>query len=701
MTFDTSNEYPFVLSDEYGDRIVAVSSNAGVAHSSSWFETAFTISEGDRGVLSYSGYFYPRWASYDVFNVYLDGTLISSTDTSKQYNGDLNGKLHLKAGTHIVRFEYEKGAIFNSPTVEMGEDYAYISNISLDLSPYKAQDASMNRDSYDFGTVYTVDGLAQATSQGDLILRNDGYETLDILSIGDSENFKIIAPKSISPDETSFLTITFIATEKGNYDQMLTIVTSAGEFTVHLTAVVEDTPDYSLIVKKGDFTFVTGRHPFIVEDGYAVNPPLPKDGEEIICEFTAFYNVPQGKYGVLTWNGHADCGDGDEGMIMFDTDAYSLISYNGDVDAGCYTANPIHCWVTPGAHSISFGYLHEGLSGYTGTNTFKISDLSLELVDEIPAMVLWEPTPVEFKPLYPGTMDPHLLTLYNLDYVTEETMDITSVEIPENFFCQFNAASFSGIPAYSSARLTIAATPTEVGQFCGEFVLHTSRGDVSIPVTCEGKDNKGLIYHEEFDTEDMPGWTIIDKNGDEKTWAFGSDKLANTGTGCLTFNSNFLKQDAEDYIVSPEITIPQDGAKMIYYRGYSSNDVAQDYKVLAGEGDNLDDYVVVGEESEVSLEGAFVEIVVSLDQFAAKTIHICFANYTKQGEKNLLKIDDLAVISSDAYYEGVESIVGSGDVVETKYYTVVGTEVSHPDTGLYIVMVRYADGSYKTYKVKF
>lgn len=698
MTFATSNEYPFLLSSDYGKSTVAVSSNAGVAKSSSWFEAAFTVPEGSRGTFNYAGYFYPRWASYDEFVVYVDGEEAYASDTSKQNKGELNGALPLLPGDHIVRFEYNKGAIFNSPEIEMGEDYAYISSMSLKLQPYMAQDASLSADTYDFGTLYAVNSMVTATSQDELTIRNNGYEPLEITSTGKSSNFTIVTPKTVAPNETAFLTITFSATELKEYKETLKIVTSAGEFPVHLKAKVEEFPDYSQIVSEGDFTFVGGQHPFIIKDGEAVNPTLPK-GKEVICEFTAGFKVPRGKVGLLTWKGHADCGDGDEGMIMFDADPYSIIDYTGDVDAGSYTAHATYCWLKPGDHTISFGYLHSGTSEYKGSNTFRISDLSLEIYDDTPAMVLWEPTPIEFKPIYPGTMDFHQLSLYNLDYRNEENIAITAVDVPENFYCDFNAASFSAIPVLATSRLTIAAAPKKAGRFSGEFVLHTTRGEVHIPVVCEGKDDSSLIYHEEFENEELPGWTIIDKNGDEKTWGYGTEKLANTGKGCLTFNSNFLKQDAEDYIVSPEIKIPEKGATLVYYRAYSNGDAAQDYKVLAGIGDNLDNYVEVGADEGISVDKDFEEVVVSLDQFAGKTIRICFANFTKAGVKNLLKIDDVAVIAGKL--GSVSEAFEESPVVETRFYTIEGMEVAHPTKGFYIVRKTYANGKTVSRKMKF
>lgn len=699
MTFDTDNEYPFTLSSEFGESLVAVSSNAGKEYSSSWLETKLEIPEGFRGTLAYTGYFYPRWAAYDEVHISVDGEDVFATDTDKQYKSELDGELPLLPGSHSVRFEYKKGAMFNSYAIEMGEDYAYISSIDLTLEPYVAQKATLNTDKYDFGTVYSDKENVKAISETDIILRNDGYEILEIISTGDTENFTIDAPKTLKPNAKEALGIIFNGTERKQYDETLTLVTSAGSLPINLRINVEDYPDYSQIVNKGEFEFEVGRHPFVVKDGVAVNPTLPTDGAEVISEFTARYAVPEGKYGLLTWTGHADCGDGDEGLIMFDNDAYSILEYTGNVDAGAYSANATSCWVEGGEHMISFGYIHSGFSKYDGANKLSISNLSLEIIDEMPPLVLWEPTPIEFKPLYPGTKDYHQLILYNLDYAGWENVAITSVETPENFACDFKASSFSSIPTYATACLTIAAAPEAVGRFEEEFVLQTSKGEYKIPVVCEGKDDSAVIYHEEFENEELPGWTVVDRNEDDKTWSFGSEKLANTGKGCLIFNSNFLKENADDYILSPDITIPESGAILVYWRAYSNEDPAHDYAVMVGEGDNVENYVSINVENGISTDKDFEKINVDLSQYAGKTVRICFANKTEKGQKNVLKIDDLAVIAKGGSV-GVTSAVGKLTVKSSKYYSIDGMEVDHPKSGFYIVKETLSDGTERIIRKK-
>lgn len=100
------------------------------------------------------------------------------------------------------------------------------------------------------------------------------------------------------------------------------IETNAGMYSVTLKALVRDMPDYQSIVAEGDFTFTTdASHPFIVKDGAAYNSTAKvTDTAYNTASFTASFTVPEGKIGILSWDGDLDAMEPTEEGNWYTTD---------------------------------------------------------------------------------------------------------------------------------------------------------------------------------------------------------------------------------------------------------------------------------------------------------------------------------------------------------------------------------------------
>ncbi len=696
LSFNTDNKYPFVISEEYGDKTVAVSTNKAVANSESWLDVSFTVPEGNRANLTAQGYFYPRYAAYDYFVVKNGEETLYETPDNQQFHGAIDQAYSFVPGDYTIRFCYEKGSQPNVPSVVMGEDYVYLSNIALELRDYLPNEAIITEESCDFGKLYTMNTSVEV---GKVItdasaLKNTGYENLIINSIDNSEHFAVsIDAQEIAPDKQTAISVIFSALLPDVYSEDIVFHTNAGDFTLNCTAEVLAAPDYQSIVKEGEFVFEMGIVPFLVEDGRMFNDPnLPNDGVKITSETSARFEIPEDKCGLLTWEGYADCGDGDEAMIMIDQNIFQMLRFTGFTDASSYKAKPTQCWLAPGEHLISFGFTHSGNSTYEGEGVLSISNLSLQLFDEAPAVVIWEPLPIEFKPMYPGYTDTRNISLYNIDFTKERIVTVEDVWCSDGFMSNFDSEAQFTINPMGSRDVELAFTPSGVGEFSGVVTLHTDHGDIEVPLKGEGKDDSKLLFYEDFENG-LDAWSIIDGNQDDNTWKIAPASMAYTGKAALQFNSFFSSGDSEDYIISPEIEIPADGAELHYFRAYNANNEAHEYAVLVGEGDDPAFYEKVNVEDNFSRE--FEEIVIDLNQFAGKTVRICFANTTPADKKNILKIDELSIISRNPV--SVEINVAHQNGVK-EYFNLEGQKVTYPSDGIYIVKETFSDGSVKVTK---
>lgn len=696
ITFDTDNIYPFELNETLADGVVAVSTNKGKGNTESWMSVTVNVPEGKRGTLNWEGYFYPRWASYDQFIITEGETELYATLDKGQYNGPIADKILLIPGEHTLKFAYCKGSEFNAPSITMGEDYAYLSSLSLQLSEYKELDARLSADSYDFGSIFKIDDGRSLvdTRENAVSITNSGYKNLQITGFANSEHFfGSTETFRLAPEDAADIDIAFKSDTFGTFEEDITVQTNAGDYVIHCKAELKEAPDYYRIVKQGDFTFEMGRSPFIVVDGRAVNnPTIPNDGNPVISEFSARFTVPTGKVGLLTWDGAADCGDGDYGMIMVDQRTIGMGKYKEKGDASYYTMNPLLCYFEPGEHIISFGYYQSGNSEWEGKREFSIGDLSLEFVDERPAVVAWQSTPVKFTPVYPGTAQPAKVTIWNL---TEESMSVSDVKCSENYEVVFNEYLYSQIPDYTSTYFNLYFTPTEKGECPGTIEINASNGTVTVNLLGVGLDDSEVIFHDDF--EKGLRWAVMDDDGDGNAWQ-GNTLFPYSGERSLSFSTTFARQDSEDYVQSPAVSIPEEGGVLSFYRYYTKPGNTHNFSVLVGTGNDFDKFTAIYSEDQSTPHKEKVHelITLPLTGFEGKTVSICLANKTPMSVNNFMLIDEFVV--SKKGMDGINTVL-TDMAVEKEYFTIDGLKVAYPTNGIYIVKETFENGSIRYRKI--
>lgn len=703
MTFGTSNDYPFLIDSEMTGMPVAVSTNRDQQHTQSWISVEVTIPEGKRGTLLWKGYFNPRWSLYDTFNVYDGETRIYTTPTDEQCKMEISDRIGLVPGTHKLKFEYKKGMQANPQNIVLGEDYTYLSDLRLELEEYRALAYEVSSGSYDFGRVFVdKEGTTADIHPDVLTIKNTGYSTLEILEMVPSEHFAAdISPTSVQPEGLASVSLAVRKDIVGDYAETVVIKTNAGDIAISCRANAVMAPDYQQIVRQGEFSFAIGSNPFIVVDGAAVNDKENElEDAETISEFTASFSVPEGKYGLLTWKGHNDSGDGDMGMIMIDNNAYGMIEYTGDCDAGSYTASPYDCLLWPGEHVVSFGFLKTPGSAYHGSGTLTISDLSLELLDAIPDQIVWQEQPVDFGSLYPGHKNERAVKVWNCN--EEKNLSLLDAKSDNPAFeCRFNAKTNSQVPCYLGATVFVSYNPTAAGIHHGNITITTSFGDVTVPVTGVCMDNASVMFFDDFEDSvnedgELKEWTYVDGNEDEKTWYASDGGAASSGTYSLCFNTNFIKKNADDYILSKDFIINADDAVLSYYRSYKKYGARQNYEVKIGSGGDTSSYETVYVDNGMNSYGNFDLIEIPLRGYNGQTVRICFANKTEVGTVNVLLIDDVKVAAGTL--SGIETLSADSCCTGAEYYDMTGKRVANPGRGIYIVKKRNPDNTIRTYK---
>lgn len=693
MTFSTSDDYPWRISDDIIDGPVAVSSNKGVDNSESSLTIEVEIPEGDKGVLNWKGFFDPFYGTRDEFYITDNDKEVYITPI-KHKIGEISGGINLLAGKHEIVFTYHKELSVYPDGVEFGSDRTYLSDLNLVLDSYKEQAASLTNDNVDFNRFFLVMDKVEHNVDG-VSVRNEGYNTLKINGIKPQGVFWGVAEKTeLAPEELSAIKIGFTAMAPGEYEDDLIISTSAGDLKVHCKVLVEQSPDYTPIVSNGDFIFVPDNdYPFVVEDGVAYNGTAEvTDNEETLSVLSAVFNVPEGKFGKLTWDGSVDTQrnaySADYGVIMVDNDSYGLHFYHGKDDAGTYSVEPNEVYFAPGTHVISWGYVQNGDKTYYGKDRIMVSNLNLQYLNNLPKFEVWHKTPIDMGEVFTGSLNIREIEVAN--FVKDE-LAFLSGDASNDFKLLVDEEMNSQIPKYGKGTVEVEFIPSKPGDVNYDLTLVTSGGNVSIPVVGKGRDSDNCTFIEDFENG-IGEWTVVDANEDKYYWqpdVMGT--YSRTGLGSVMIGTVFSDY-TDDYLVSPEFLVPDEETVLEYWRRYTKED-RNEYDVLIGEGDDYTTYKkVYTDESHSQFE--FEKITVKLSEFAGKKVRLAFHNRTPENMNSVLIIDDLSV--SSPKYSGIIAIVG--EVKNVEYYDLRGVRYATRPAGVYIEKVTLSDGTTKFVK---
>ncbi len=758
FTFNTSVDYPFEMG-EYEGVPAAISGTKGqAAISDLWVR--FTVPEGKLGKFSYDGYYKNdptyRYSYYVLAGYFVDSDAAALATSTE---GDFSGVIEMSPGEHFVRFQHQ--SMYYSGIESNG---IYLTGLSLELEDLPADAAEVKTENISFGNFIVEDGYSVSGTQN-IEIQNRGANPLTLVNItSDNDEFKAdISDVQPAPSLKNLtIPVTFASTTSGVKTADITVETSAGTYTIKANAKVYDMPDFSQIVTEGleymDIT-TTPEAPFIIENGVAYNANCD-DGDLVptTSSLNITLNIPEGKIGYLTWEGHTwgkpisenqmDYWYDDRAQIDYQCNNssgwVSLFGQDADASSDAFKAYsdgyyaqfltfipPTQTWF--GNH-VYFQFVQNGDSVTYGKNRFEVKNIRLHVEDfaEHNVQLLTEGT-VEFEPTYVGPQR-YTTASVQLKNTGSATLSIDSIKaeidgdpfygvVPEgwNNQVQFN----------NTMNVELWFYPAEVTDedktYTGNVIIYTTGGEVKVPVQGVAKGQKGIIYPGDIE-DDAYGWMVLDNDRDGDTWKLGWNLWGDrpeyvlSGHECLGSASASAYDGAykpDNWTFSPAFEIPADGGKLSYYiSAFHPDRYAEHYSfyivedltgVADGSVDNiLTNYQPVIEETidepadygEDHIKvGGWKNHIVDLDPYAGKTIYLVFRHHDCEGQY-VLRLDDVFIYTNDKFNElGISTVSHSRNVVAEEYYNIDGMRLSAPAKGVNIIRTTQKDGTVKTQKV--
>ncbi len=318
---------------------------------------------------------------------------------------------------------------------------------------------------------------------------------------------------------------------------------------------------------------------------------------------------------------------------------------------------------------------------------------------------------VEFEPTYVGE-NRYMTAVVTLKNTGSDILEITGEESNHPFY--------GIVPDYAKANFNQTVQvglwfyPSEEGDFTGNVVFKTNAGDVVI--NCHGttKPMDGILLCGDVEDEAM-GWSFYDADADGVCWNLGYNlwgerpEYCHTGKDCFGSNSFTYEVGAivpDNWLFSPVITIPEDGAILQWYAaGFNDERFAENYSVYIADPKEIEDVKgldslepIFTEEIPIGGVDGWVENTLDLKAYSGKEVQVLFRHHDCDGQY-ILRLDDIFVYDMNKW-TGIGNISGNNaEAVSTEIYDVNGIRMQGLNEGVNIVRVTYSDGTVKTNKI--
>lgn len=732
FTFSTSVAFPFEMTERDGHQVARSTVNGQRGDSD--FTVKFTVPEGNLGVFSWKGMNTVTSMYRTVGGYFVDNASDPAFSVIDQGDVAIDGSIEFAPGEHNVRFMYQ---VVQATMNEA--DGLYVYDLELVNTPAVASLAENLNEDLDMGSYILKEGLGAEDTQY-ITIRNRGTNPLSVSSVSsDCTNFTAQKPEgAVALYETLQVPVTFKSTTEGTFSGTITIETSAGTLTTAVKAVSREMPDFASIVTEGKELiteyYTDERDPFIVENGVArnANAGEPDDVAGRTAMFRISFTVPEGKRVDIRWDGKCNgCVDptadpsyryqtGDQAIFNLRTNnnQFTKQAYEGeDAGNGVFTNDPM--WVAavmcaPGDHYIEFSYQKNGDGVISEKDCLEISNFRLIMNDMKENDCELSETELDFgAPVFSGE-NRYSQMMFKIMNTGSQPLEVTGVE---------SAGPFLGLipswPIYFANQGDIGVLfypQDQEGEFTEDVVFHTTAGDYTVKCHASTKDRTGMLVT--GDVENLGcDWFYYDADGDGYAWDLGTNlwgtmtSWVHGGINCFGSASvdNYTMEPItpDNWAVSPEFTVPADGAVLNWYAAeHHETTYGNHYSVYVVDADEAsnNDFTnatllfeeTLGAEACDEWQGHNVEIPAEM---AGQPVRVAFRHHDCSG-KYLMKIDDIFVYTHEKWSQvGVEGIISDGRILSTEVYDMNGMRLRSVQKGLNIIRSTMEDGSVKTSKI--
>lgn len=507
------------------------------------------------------------------------------------------------------------------------------------------------------------------------------------------DGLTLYASDNIGAKATEEYKVVLKPTKVGAFTGTITFIAENGsEATTTVTANVGEAPDFSKIVKEGDFTFFYGSdYPFVVTDtitGYPVAVST-NVGSGTTSTLNASVTVPEGKTGVISWKGTSVSMQPNGVKISLDSEKIydNTYSFNGLVGHDDISNMVV---VGSGDHVVSF--VNNRKIDWYAENSIKddlkawIYDLSLTLVDEASDAAVIREDNADFGRHYYDKLSVSDTAVVNLVNVGSNNLKLTSVTGTDNF-----TAVVDGAEAGYGENLPVnlVFTGNAIGEYAGDVVLHTTAGDFTVnckasaekiiydysPIVTEGTFSFNTSFDYPFIVEadsarsNIAGLSPV--GVDLTAWLDAAFEVPEGQEGILSWRANNSSLDFFEFMGDE---VFDNGSYIIIDNG--------ERREFAGEDENCSSNVYDA-----------ADLV-----FQAGRHNIRFA-YTKISS-DVAGLDRLVVSKLGLHLQtsGILGVKDNRTVTKTEVYSVEGKKLNAIQPGLNIVRRVFSDGTSETYK---
>ncbi|MBR4732757.1 MAG: choice-of-anchor J domain-containing protein, partial [Lachnospiraceae bacterium] len=181
-----------------------------------------------------------------------------------------------------------------------------------------------------------------------------------------------------------------------------------------------------------------------------------------------------------------------------------------------------------------------------------------------------------------------------------------------------------------------------------EYTFVMPDGNVTVDATFQLPE--GMAFIEDFEGEELPGWTFVDADGDGFEWELynGNSMRSHSGSGILyseSYNNDSSSALTPDnWAITPRFTVPEAAVLSFWIIGQDANNSEEKMAVYAGLSPNVSDMVKVGGDYVGTPE--YRQYFVDLSAYEGQKIYVGFRHYNVT-DMFVLNLDDVAVLRND------------------------------------------------------